>query len=114
MGDRPLRRTVWQDRRAIFGQLTLPCDKDLKEPTRKWLITQPKIRPNHLLLITYDNTDILQAPGTVGLCCPVDLVYNSAMTLYVVRDHGQEQIFKQRQVLSKVMHLVRFHEHHGK
>ena len=46
MGDRPMRRTVWQDRRAIFEHLTpLPIDDD-SNATDKWLITQPKTRPN--------------------------------------------------------------------
>ena len=96
-GDRPQRRTVWKYRRAIFGLLTRPPDKDLKEATGKRLITQPKIKPNHLSWITYDSTDILQTPCTVVLCCPADSVSNSTMTRYVVREFGHEQLFKQSQ-----------------
>ena len=87
-GDRPLRRTIWQDRRAIWGHLTRPPDENTNDMTGKWLVTQPKVRPNHLLWISYANTDILQANGTVVLCCPPDLVSYSAMTRYVIREYG--------------------------
>ena len=72
IGDRPLRRTAWQDRRAIFAHLIRQRSDWHYE---KWLITQPTIRPNHLSWITYDSTGILQAPGTVVLCCPADLIF---------------------------------------
>ena len=49
--------------------------------------------------------------GTVVLCCPVDLVYYSAMTRYVIREYGQDQISKQRPALGKAIHLVL--KHHG-
>ena len=38
-GHRPLHRTIWEDRRAIFGYLTSKPIDDHKEDTGKWLIT---------------------------------------------------------------------------
>ena len=67
MGNRPLRRTVWQDCRAIFEHLVPQPTDDQNSATGIWLITQPKTRPNYLSWITYANTDILQAPVTVVL-----------------------------------------------
>ena len=54
----------------------------------KRLITQPKTRPSYLPWITYSNTDILQAPGTVVLFS------YSATDRYVIREYGQENIFR--------------------
>ena len=90
MGDRPLRRTFWQDRRAIFEHIAPQPTDDQNNATGKWLITQPKTRPNYLPWITYDNIDIFQAPVTVVLCCPADLVSYSATTRYVIREYGQK------------------------
>ena len=85
MGDRPLRRRVWQDRRVIFEHLAPQPTDDQSSATGKWLITQPKTRPNYLPWITCANTDILQAPGTVVLFCPADLVSYLATTRHVIR-----------------------------
>ena len=52
MGDRPLRRTVWQDHRMIFEHLAPQPIDDQSSATGKWLITQPKTRPNYLSWIT--------------------------------------------------------------
>ena len=94
MGNRHLNRTIWEDRRAIFGHLTSKPIDDHKEDTGKWLITQPKIRPIHVPWSTYSDTDILQASGTLVLCCPADLQSHSATIRYVIRDYGQEDIFR--------------------
>ena len=75
MGDRPLRRTVWQDRRAIFEHLAPQPTEPRSNSTGKWLITQPGTRANYRPWITYANTDILQASGAVVFCCPADLVF---------------------------------------
>ena len=74
MGDRPLRRTIWEDRRALFGHLTPNPIDEHDNSAGKWLITQPKIKPNYVPWISYSNTDILQTPGTIVLCCPADLL----------------------------------------
>ena len=105
LGDRPLRRTVWQDRKAILDHLT-PSQDNQSTVTRKLLTTQPKVKPNYLPWITYAETDILQARGTVVICCLADLLSYSAMARYVVREFGQEEIFKQRPVVGKAMHLA--------
>ena len=48
MGDRPLRRTVWEDRRAVFEHLTPQPIDDHDNAAGKWLITQPKIKANYV------------------------------------------------------------------
>ena len=84
MGDRPLRRTVWQDRRAIFDHsASQPIDYH-SNATGKWLITQLKTVPNNLPWITYAATDLLQAPRTVVLCCPADLMSYAATARCVI------------------------------
>ena len=70
IGNRPLHRTIWEDRRAIFGHLTSKPLDNHEENTGKWLIVQPKIRPNHVPWITCTDTDILQASGTLVLVVP--------------------------------------------
>ena len=107
MGGRPLRRTVWEDRKAILQHLAPQPDGDQSNTTGKWLITQPKTRPNYLPWITYANTDILQAPGTVILCCPADLLSYSATTRYVIREYGQENIFRLRLAVGTAIRLIR-------
>ena len=107
MGGRPLRRTVWEDRKAILQHLAPQPDGDQGNTTGKWLITQPKTRPNYLPWITYANTDILQAPGTVILCCPADLLSYSATTRYVIREYGQENIFRLKPAVGTAIRLVR-------
>ena len=92
MGDRLLHRTIWEDRRAVFGHLTPQPTNNHEEDTGKWLITQPKMRPNHVPWIIYSNTDILQAPGTLVLGCPADLQSHSATVRYITRKFGQENI----------------------
>ena len=94
MGNRPLRRTIWEDRKAIFAHLMLNPLENHAEETGKWLISQPKIRPSHVSWITYSDRDILQASGTLVLCCPADLQSQSATIRYIIREYGQETIFR--------------------
>ena len=94
MGNRPLRRTIWDDRKAIFAHFMLNPLENHTEETGKWLISQPKIRPSHVSWITYSDTDILQASGTLVLCCPADLQSESATIRYIIREYGQETIFR--------------------
>ena len=105
MVNRPMRRTVWQDRQAVFEHVTPPTVPD--ERPGKWLITQPKTRPSLLQWISHDKTDILQAPGIVVLCCPADLDSHAAMTRYVVREYGQKAIFQRRLAIGKALLLPR-------
>ena len=107
VGDRPLRRTVWQDRKTILNHLT-PSQDNQSTVTGKLLTTHPKlVKPNYLPWITYDETDILQARGTVVICCPADLLSYSAMARYVIREYGQEEIFRLRPAVGKAIHLVK-------
>ena len=106
LGDRPLRRTVWQDRKAILDHLK-PSQDNQSTVTGKLLTTHPKVKPNYLPWISYDETDILQARGTVVICCPADLLSYSAMARYVVREYGQEEIFKLRPAVGKAIHLAK-------
>ena len=69
------------------------------EETGKWLISQPKIRPSHVSWITYSDTDILQASGTLVLCCPADLHSQSATIRYIIREYRQEIIFGWRRYI---------------
>ena len=50
MGNRPLHRTIWNDRKAIFAHLMLNPLENHAEETGKWLISQPKIRPSHIVM----------------------------------------------------------------
>ena len=104
--DRPLHRTVWQDHKAILDHLTSNQD-NWSTVTGKLLTSPPKVKPNYLPWITYDETDILQARGTVVMCCPVDLLSYSAMARYVIREYGQEENFRLRPVVGKTIHLVK-------
>ena len=51
-----------------------------------------------------DETYILQACGTVVVCCPADRISCSAMTPYVIREWGLEEIFKLRPVVGTASH----------
>ena len=104
LGDRPLRRTVWQDRKVIMDHLT-PSQDNQSTVTGKLLTTHPEVKPNYLPGITYDETDTLQAPGTVVICCPADFLSYSAMVRYVIRDYGQEETFRLRPAVGKTIHL---------
>ena len=106
LGDRPLRRTVWQDHKAILDHLT-PNQDNQSTVTGKLLTTHPKVKPNYLSWISYEETDILQARDTVAICCPADLLSYSAMARYVIREYGQEEIFRLRPAVGKAVHLTR-------
>ena len=106
LGDRPLRRTVWQDHKAILDHLT-PNQDNQSTVTGKLLTTHPKVKPNYLSWISYEETDILQARDTVAICCPADLLSYSAMARYVIREYGQEEIFRLRPAVGKPVHLTR-------
>ena len=106
LGNRPLRRTVWQDRKAILDHLA-PSQDNQSTLTGKLLTTHPNFKPNYLPWITYAETDILQARGTVVICCPVDLLSYSAMVRYVIKEYGQEKIFKLRPAVGKAIHLAK-------
>ena len=104
LGDRPLHRTVWQDRKAILNHLA-PNQDNQSTVTGKLLTTHPKIKPYYLSWISYEETDILQARGAVAICCPADLLSYSAMARYVIQEYGQEEIFRLRPAVGKAVRL---------
>ena len=106
MGDRSLRHTVWEERRAILEQTPQSIDIN-DDAAGKWLITQPRTRPSYVPWITYSNTDILQAPGTVVLCYPADLFSYSVTARYVIREYGQENIFRLKPSVGTAVRLDR-------
>ena len=106
MGNRSSCRTVWQDRKAILDHPT-PAQDNQSTAKGKLLTTHPKVKPSYLPWITYEETDILQALGTVVICCPVDLLSHSAMARYVIREYGQEEILRLRPALGKAIHLIK-------
>ena len=106
VGDRPLRRTVWQDREAILDHLT-PSPNNQSTVTGKLLTTRPRVKLNYLSWITYDETDILQARGTVVICCPADLLSYSAVARFVNREYGQEEILRLRPAVGKAIHIAK-------
>ena len=105
MGNHPLRCALWQDRRALVKHVT--PSKVTDERPGKRLITQSKVQPIYPQWIFYENTDRLQAPGIVVSCCPADLDSSSAMTRYVIREYGQEALFRRRPAVGKALHLSR-------
>ena len=107
MGDCPLRRTIWEDRRAIFEHLTPQSIDEHDNVAEKWLIAQPKIKPNYIPWIPYSNTDTLQAPGTIVLCCPADLLSVSATPRYVIHEYGHENVFRLRPSVGTAIRLIR-------
>ena len=111
MGDRVLRRTVCQDRKAIFEHLashpTTSATLQVKGLSRIRNIDQTTCLAKQLTTKSYTDTDILQALGTLVLCCPADLVPYSAMARYVIRVFGQEEIFRLRPIIGKAVHLAR-------
>ena len=109
LGDRPLRRTLWQARKAILDHLA-PSQDNQSTLTGKLLTTHPKVKPNYLPWITSAETDILQARVTVVICCPADLLSYSAMARYVIREYGQDKIFKLRPAVGKAIHLAKSHD----
>ena len=59
--------------------------------------------------ITYSDTDILQASGTLVLCCPADQQSQSATIRYIVREYGQEAIFRLKSSVGTAICLKHSH-----
>ena len=90
-----------------FRTFDTPVNRHQRRAAGKWLITQPKTRPSYLPWVTYSNTDILQAPGTVVLCCPADLFSYSATARYVIPEYGQENMFRLKPSVGTAVRLDR-------
>ena len=64
----------------------LTTDPQPKEPTvGKELVYHQLNRPNYSSFITYSDSDLLQALGTIAINCPAHLVSYFAVTRYVLR-----------------------------
>ena len=51
-------------------------------------------------------TDVLQASGTIVLCCPTDLLSYSATARYVIREYGQQDIFRLNPSVGTAIRLI--------
>ena len=54
------------------------------------------LRPQLFDCVRYYNSDFLQAPHHIALCCPANLETNSAALRYKFREKGAEAIFQLR------------------
>ena len=68
----------------------------------KELLYHQQNRPNYSEFITYSNSDLLQAPGTIAIGCPADLISYSAVTRYFLREFGVERLFRLRPAVTHV------------
>ena len=97
-------RSIWRDKSAAMAFLTtetLP-----KQPiVGKELVYHQPNRPNYSEFITYSDSDLLQAPGTIAIGCPADLISYSAVTRYVLREFGVERLFRLRPAVTRVMRV---------
>ena len=90
--NQPLLGSVWQDLTAIRGHHC--CDEPLPHDSPGGEIKyHGAIRPHLVDYVSYDHTDFFQAPHHIPLCCPATLETNSAVSRYVFREHGIENIF---------------------
>ena len=55
--------------------------------------------------ITYDQTDILQAPHHIVLCCPANLETNSAAFRFIFCEYDVDAIFQIRPEVGNVLTL---------
>ena len=82
-----LPRSVWQDLGAIKGRLPNVCNDALSKDPGRELIYHGAVRPQLVDYVQYANTDFLQAPHHIVLCCPANLETNSAALCYLIREH---------------------------
>ena len=55
--------------------------------------------------INYDQTDFLQAPHHIVLCCPANLETNSAALRFIFREHNVDAMFSLRPEAGNVLTL---------
>ena len=84
---------MWQDLGAIKGLLPNTCDDALSNDPGRELVYHGAVRPQLVDYVQYANTDFLQTPHHIVLCCPANLETNSAALRYVIREHGADAIF---------------------
>ena len=100
-----LPRSVWQDFGAIKGRLPNACSDALSNDPGRELIYHGAVRPQLVDHVQYANTDFLQAPHHIVLCCPANPETNSAALRYVIREHGADTIFQLRPEIGNILTL---------
>ena len=100
-----LPRSVWQDLGAIKGSLPNACNDPLTNDPGRELLYHGAARPQLADYVHYANTDFLQAPHHIVLCCPANLETTSAALRYIIREHGADTIFQLRQEVGNILTL---------
>ena len=100
-----LPRSVWQDLGAIKGLLPNACDDALSKDPGRELVYHGAARPQLVDYVQYANTDFLQTPHHIVLCCPANLETSSAALRYVIREHGADAIFQLRPEVGNIVTL---------
>ena len=100
-----LPRSVWQDLGAIKGLLPNACDDALSKDPGRELVYHGAARPQLVDYVQYANTDFLQTPHHIVLCCPANLETSSAALRYVIREHGADAIFQLRPEVGNILTL---------
>ena len=100
-----LPRSVWQDFGAIKSRLPNAGSEALSNDPGRELIYHGTVRPQLVDYVQYANTDFLQAPNHIVLCCPVNLETNSVALRYVIREHGADAIFQLRPEIGNILTL---------
>ena len=96
---------MWQDLRAIKGNQQNPCDEPLTEDTGRKIFYTGALEAQLVEYVQYANTDFLQAPHHIVLCCPAKLDTNSAAFRYIIREHGADAIVLLRPEVSSILTL---------
>ena len=100
-----LPRSVWQDLGAIKGLLPNTCNDALSKDPGRELVYHGAVRPQLVDYVQYANTDFLQTPHHIVLCCPANLETSSAALRYVIREHGADAIFQLRPEVGNIVTL---------
>ena len=98
-----LPRSVWQDLDAIKGSLPNAYDDSLTNDPGQELIYHGAARPQLVDYVHYANTDFLQAPNHIVLCCPANLETNSAALRYIIREHGADSFYQHRPEVGNIL-----------
>ena len=90
---------------TIKGRLANVCNDALSNDPGRELIYHGAVRPQLVDDVQYANTDFLQAPHHIVLCCPANLETNSAALRYVIREYGADTIFQLRPEIGNILTL---------
>ena len=99
-----MTRSVWPDFNAIRGSFKTSSGTLTDDPGGE--IIYPDVLHPHLVdFVSYDQTDSLQAPHDIVVCCPANLKTNSAVLRYIFREHGSDVIFNLRPMVGNILTL---------